>query len=127
MTGIGLQRVGGQRNCISRGNIAFAAKFGPLIEVQLLDDLQGQQITFQDFNFCIKIGGIVVVGSARGIFKADEGGIHFVDGDAACRVVNRNHAQGGNQDHQEDDDDTGNHYKLSLDEDAQIFAKYGVL
>ena len=56
-----LQRIGGEAQRVWMESASPPPNSGLLVEIQLLDHLQGQQIALQNSYFGIEVGGIVVV------------------------------------------------------------------
>ena len=110
---IGLQSI---RSQVRRG-IRRASELRALVQVQLLDHLQREQITLQNSDFGIKIGGIVVIHSqsAAGVFEVNQPGINFIDRDPTARFVNRGCLQGGDRDQRENSHQAEQHRKFELD------------
>src|SRR5947207_1613028 len=96
------------------------AKLRHLIEIELLDDLQGKQVTAQDSDFGIEVGGIVVIHSGiSGVTQILQHRIGLVDGDAADRVIDWGDSQSRYQRGAEDRRQCSQYHPLTLDKDAE--------
>src|SRR5713226_9824727 len=101
----------------------LAAVLGALVEVQLPDDLQGEQVALQDASLSVEIGLVIVVHDRHGILEGDEIRVRLVDGDATDSLVHRGLAEAGDGDRGENAHHAGDYDPLALEEDAQVFAQ----
>ena len=110
---------------VSLGRGGHAAEIGTFVEIKLADDLEGEEVAFQNANFGVHVGGVEVVGGAATFLDGHGHGIDFVDGDFALRVVELGHAQAGNADQGGDDEEAGQDDPLAFVEDAEVVAQGG--
>jgi len=68
---------------------------GALVEIQLPDDLQGQQVTLQNAYFGVEVGGVIVVHDGTESLKVMRLESALFGGDAANRLIDRGLAEAG--------------------------------
>src|SRR5947209_17530092 len=124
---IQLQVVRRQTERISRRNVSLSAILRALVQVQLLDYLQGEQVTPENLYFRVDVGLVVVIAAGIGILEIQQAEIGLIDGDTAEGVVNRRHAESRNQHEKKYHYDAGDHHEATLDEHPQVLAQHRFL
>src|ERR1700756_2024735 len=103
------------------------AEFRQSIEIQLLDDLQGEQIAAQNAYFSVQVGRIVIIRPSGSLAKAGQHGIRLIDGDASHRVINWRGPQGRNQRGPENKGQGSQDDPYALDQHTQVVTEDGLM